>query len=111
MSRITDIDDSNIHLWCYGSASSNQSKSVFKPVYTRTEKDKRTKKMVERTYLGKPRPLPHGPRANPFTWAIAVPSAPDLLKARGVKLASAGKLTAASRATLKKLRPYKIHRF
>ena len=121
LARVTNIGDSEITIWCYGATQANQINAKFKPVYTSKKKLKTRKrkracaadnlrddndKYVEVVHMGKPRE-----RAEPFIWAIPIADAPTLVKATGIELDDAGRLTTTSRAKTRALRPMQIRRF
>ena len=99
--RVSDIDDSEIRVWCHGSGSANQDTAKFKPVYTSSKNGKET------VHLGKPREA----GAAPFTWAIPIAAVTDLVRLTGIALLASGVLTADSRTRVQKLRPATLHRF
>ena len=122
---MTNIDDSEITIWCYGATQANQINAKFKPVYTSKKKLKTRKrkracaaaaatdnlradndKYVEVVHMGKPRE-----KAEPFIWAIPIADAPALVKATGIELDEAGRLTPHARSKTRALRPMQIRRF
>ena len=63
-------------------------------------------KYIEVAHMGKPRK-----KAEPFIWAIPIVDAPALVKATGIELDEAGRLTPHARSKTRALRPMQIRRF
>ena len=134
LAKVTNIDDSEITIWCYGATCRNQINANFKPVYTSRRKKKVRKRgrkrkrdsqnkfqsadstqncsndndndFTEFVHIGKPQC-----KASPFIWSIPINDAPVLVKATGININAAGCLTSDSKVKVRALSPKHIRRF
>ena len=101
IAKVTDVDDSEIRVWCWGSTAKNQMKARFKPVYTSIDKNKR-----ETVHLGKPRVA-----AMPFTWGVPLKDVTEDVRATALTMQANGALTATAQKKMRAIQGARIHRF